>query len=347
MLQIILLSVAALAFIIGVIVYKNKRADSEPVSSSIGGSYPVAIDESENMESTEEVEIKSPIIRVNPKGDPKKVALLFGINRCDPLVYYGDALTLKGCVNDAKSFYNYLVKQKFGKIYYNVDSDATISNFLRVWKDATKDLKDGDTLLLQMSRHGMSLDQNVMENDVEQSTPQYSGDQAAVMYDGVIVDDCFWRLFMDLPKIKLIFINDSCHSGSQYKVASIPVPGNERKYRKSKGVSRDYLPKKDNVLDVAQLEKAFGKPTNKDQKFDLISISGCQDNETSADAYIGGKYAGALTYCLLSSLYTYPKKTLRELQVVLNQSIKANGFEQNPKVIIEGDQNLYDQPLFS
>jgi len=186
-----------------------------------------------------------------------------------------------------------------------------------------------------------------MDNDVEHSSGTYSGDQAAVMYDGVIVDDCFWRLFMDLPKVKLIYINDSCHSGSQYKVASIPVPGNERKYRKARGVSKEYLPKKNNVLDLVQLEKAFGKPTSKDQKFDLISISGCQDDETSADAYISGNYAGALTYCLLSNLYTYPKKTLRELEVILNQSIKANGFEQNPKIIIEGDKTLMDQPLFT
>ncbi len=317
------------------------------------GSYQVPISLAPPVENipledvVDEDKIKSPIVNLNPKGDPKKIALLFGINRCNPSVFYGDALTLRGCVNDSKSFYSFLTRQKFGKIYYNVDSDATIGNFLKVWRDATKDLKDGDTLLLQMSRHGMSLDQQVMDNDKEHSSGTYSGDQAAVMYDGVIVDDCFWRLFMDLPKVKLIYVNDSCHSGSQYKVASIPIPGNERKYRKARGVSKDYLPKKNNVLDLVQLEKVFGKPVSKDQKFDLISISGCQDHETSADAYIGGKYAGALTYCLLSSLYTYPKKSLKELSEVLNQSIKANGFDQNPKITIEGDQTLYDQPLFS
>jgi hypothetical protein len=291
-------------------------------------------------------QIPSGTFQANTKGDPSKVAILFGINQCDPGVYQGDRLTLKGCVNDSRAVLSLLLKKGFGKIWYNEDKDCSISNFLRVWKSATKDLKDGDTLVLQMSRHGMALGMNVIESDVEGGTGEYSGDQAAVMYDGLIVDDCFWRLFMDLPKVKLIFINDSCHSGSQYKVASITLPGQEKNYRKARSVGKEYMPKKNNVLDTAQLEREFGKPKNTERKFDLISISGCQDNETSSDAFLGGKYAGAMTYCLLSTLYKNPRKSLTAIGKDLALLLKQQGFAQNPKITVEGDQSLLNKPLF-
>ena len=310
--------------------------------STSGSSEDPSLPYDQNLE-----QMKSGTYHENTKGDPSKVAILFGINECSPLVYQGDRLLLKGCVNDSRSTLNYLLKKGFGRIWYNENQDCSIANFLRVWKSATKDLKDGDTLVLQMSRHGMSLGKNVLENDSEIKKGEYSGDQAAVMFDGVIVDDCFWRLFMDLPKVKLIFINDSCHSGSQYKVADLTIPGvKPLPYRKARSVGREYLPKKNNVLDVAQLDKEFGPPKNADRKFDLISISGCQDWETSADAYLNGKYAGAMTYCLLSALHTSGRKSLTEVGKQMAAMLKQQGFEQNPKITVEGDQNLLLKPLF-
>lgn len=297
--------------------------------------------------TTEASEMKSGTYHENAKGDPSKRAILFGINNCDPNVYQGDRLTLRGCVNDSRSMLSYLLKKDFGKVWYNEDADCSIANFLRVWKEATKDIKDGDTLVLQMSRHGMSIGANVLDRtgDDEVKKGEYSGDQGAVMYDGVIVDDCFWRLFLQLPKVKLIYINDSCHSGSQYKVANITLPGKESGYRKARSVGKEYLPKKDNVLDVQQLNKEFPSE-GKEQKFDLISISGCQDWETSADAYFNGKYAGAMTYCLLSVLYSSGRKPLSQIGKALSTMLKQRGFEQNPKITVEGDQSLLSKPLF-
>ena len=102
-------------------------------------------------------------ITINPKGDPTKVAILFGINVCDPFVYQGDTLRLQGCVNDSLHVRTYLMRQKYGKIYLFTDKQATIGNFLKVWGEVSSTLKDGDTLLLQMSRHGMSLGENVLD----------------------------------------------------------------------------------------------------------------------------------------------------------------------------------------
>ena len=39
-----------------------------------------------------------------------------------------------------------------------------------------------------------------------------------------------------------------------------------------------------------------------DTKSPVIMLSGCQDYQTSADAYIGGQYQGALTHAFLQAM---------------------------------------------
>jgi hypothetical protein len=43
----------------------------------------------------------------------------------------------------------------------------------------------------------------------------------------------------------------------------------------------------------------------------VFCISGCQDSQTSADAFLGGKAAGALTHSLLESLKANPASTYK------------------------------------
>jgi metacaspase-1 len=287
---------------------------------------------------------------VNPKGDSKKTALLFGINKCSPAVFQGSSLPLRGCVNDTMHMRAWLSRIGFGKLYHYTDSDATIARFVASFKEVAKTTRPGDTILLQMSRHGMSLGADYMGTDPEVSSKvgkdTYSGDQGAVMHDGIIVDDCFWRIFSLLPKgVKIIYLNDSCHSGTQYKVADIVLPGTSPEgYNKPRSVGREYMPSKDNVLDTVQLEREF--PAGRLAEFDLVSISGCQDWETSADAYIGRKYQGAMTAALLASLYRRPKSSPEELGREMTRLLKANGFPQQPLIVVEGDQSLLQKPLF-
>jgi len=289
-------------------------------------------------------------VYTNTRGDQTKTAILFGINECDPNVYQGDTLRLRGCVNDVKALKTYLCnKAGYGKVFTFQDKQASIANFLKVWREVVSTAKDGDTILLQMSRHGMSLGSNLLDKDTEFSGKDIDGnivegDQGAVMYDGVIVDDCFWRLFLELPKVKLIYLNDSCNSASQYKLANLILPGNESSYRKARSVGKEYLPSKDNVLDLKQLEREFPK-SKKKQLFDLVSISGCQDNETSSDAFLGGQFNGAMTYCLLGLLYRNQNVTPKELKESLPTRLKVFNFSQNPQINIEGSVDLWEKPL--
>lgn len=295
-----------------------------------------------------------PQLFLNPAGDSSKTAILIGINNYSRAVYQGQDLRLKGCVNDALSLKSLSISKGYGRIYLLTDVNATISNFLKIWKAVSSTAKDGDTILLSMSRHGMSLNIDLLDVDIVPETAgrnkdgsNYKGDQGAVMYDGVIVDDCFWRLFLDLPKVKLIYINDSCHSATQYRASLSPTHGAKRIPRT---VSSDYMPEKGKIISLPQLDVLFGRAANVSGQLNctLISIAGCQDFEYSMDAFLENKYRGAMTTGLLVTLKDNPAISIGEIQDKVTAYLAKRRFNQNPQIKIEGinKELIQTQPLF-
>jgi hypothetical protein len=65
----------------------------------------------------------------------------------------------------------------------------------------------------------------------------------------------------------------------------------------------------------------------------LALFTGCRDNQTSADAMIGGKYNGAFTYYFCKHLRDVKGEITRaELLRRLRASLKYNDFEQVPQL---------------
>ena len=75
-------------------------------------------------------------------------------------------------------------------------------------------------------------------------------------------------------------------------------------------------------------------------------ITGCRDTQTSADAYIGGTYNGALTYCLVDSLKKAASEpSYRQVHELTASRLKEEGFDQVPQ--LEGRAKQFDQPFLS
>ena len=75
-------------------------------------------------------------------------------------------------------------------------------------------------------------------------------------------------------------------------------------------------------------------------------ITGCRDTQTSADAFIGGRYNGALTYSLVEAMRKAKGKlTYRELHDRAAEVLKNKKFDQVPQ--LEGRSAQFDRPLFS
>jgi hypothetical protein len=66
-------------------------------------------------------------------------------------------------------------------------------------------------------------------------------------------------------------------------------------------------------------------------KGNVLMISGCTDNQTSADAVFGGKPNGAMTWSLLESLKQKPNCNWRELVKNMRDLLKTSEFTQIPQ----------------
>jgi hypothetical protein len=74
-------------------------------------------------------------------------------------------------------------------------------------------------------------------------------------------------------------------------------------------------------------------PSNQDTSGQVFMISGCTDQQTSADAFIGGKSTGAMTFAFIQTINQYGTSiTLKQLVTNMRQLLSDSGFEQIPQL---------------
>lgn len=263
-----------------------------------------------------------------------KKALLIGINR-----YRIPGSDLRGCVNDIDNMARTLTAfAGFGAADIATLSDLTATRkamqngVQRLLKGARK----GDVLLLHYSGHGANV-------------PDKNGDEAdrrdeilcptdLDWYDP-LTDDWLRRTFNTLPAgVNLTVVMDCCHSGTNTRALLSPdAPSIPR-----------FLPCPLDLLAAESGRKLTGKvvvgmrsaSTAKRRKSDVIAvdipevlISGCRDTQTSADAYIGKSYNGALTYHLVAAVKAAKGKlSYRELHEHTREKLQAGGYDQVPQL---------------
>lgn len=264
-----------------------------------------------------------------------KRCLLVGINR------YSGA-PLNGTVNDIKLMYKIL------KEYYNFDQFKILTDEEGTKKKIIKELQwlvrgsqPGDILYFHFSGHGSQV-------PVNDRTASYEPDgldeiicNIDLDWDRPIRDDDLGNMFANLPMgVKTTVVLDSCHSGHGLKN---PLPG---------GYKNRYLyPPPSKMLKSGQIElnddlsyltsRVSDNPVARTKPFlvtklnpgDSILISGCKDNQYSADGAFNGIYHGALTYYLAQTLKESNWSIYHEdLITILNDKMDFNGFEQDPQL---------------
>ena len=228
-----------------------------------------------------------------------KKALLIGIN------YTGTSNELYGCINDVNSIKERITKQGFNNI--NVITDlttkkATRINILEGFKNLLMNCQAGDLLFFVYSGHGSyAIDRNGDEKD--------GRDELIVSCDlqGVL-DDELKTLIQTYLKadVTLFALFDSCFSGSVLDL----------KYQ---------------FMDSLNYENFTENSKQLETLGNIFMISGCTDNQTSADAVFEGKANGAMTWSLLESLKQKPNVNWRELVVNMRDLLKTSEFTQIPQ----------------
>jgi len=160
----------------------------------------------------------------------------------------------------------------------------------------------------------------------------------------MITDKQFAKMFAGVPAgVEFIFISDSCYSGDLLKAQ----PRGEFVVGQTAKQPRFMPQPSDIAWGVASaLSKGIDFPRGMRsgvQNTNVALISGCAEDQTSADAFIDGRYTGALTHYLLAELIQ-PNglvQTLATTIVHVRSALAKAGYEQTPQ--LEGNQDIMNR----
>lgn len=240
----------------------------------------------------------------------KKKALLFGLN------YTGTNSELRGCINDIKDMGAFLHRVKGFEVEMYHDEDdglrygTTCQGMIRaIQRLAIQTWKENiSSVVIHYSGHGSYV------KDVS-GDEQDGYDECLCPVDGFITDDYLHELFNSFnPKTRITVIFDCCHSGS-----ALDLPYCYK-------ISSDFVVEKNKC------------------RSNVTLISGCRDNQTSADYKFSDKFSGALTKYLLEILNRNPNIAPGLLLDNLQVCMSTNGFTQLP--MISSTRKINDIKLF-
>ena len=241
-------------------------------------------------------------------------ALLVAVNDYPP-----PGPPLRGCLNDIADMATWLkLARGFtdADILFLRDSDATAQNIRDALAQVTAGLIPGDRLLVHYSGHGAQLQDGDNSSDVLCSVDfDWSPERAIGIAD-------LHAAFSKVPAgAHATLVCDSCHSGALAGDLSRDIAARRL------GVPRLYSAHPTTrTIGTPRLLRELAHALD-----NLAFISGCESDQTSADAYIGGRFNGALTYMLLQVLDTEGDAlVLPTLIADVGQSLAVAGYDQVP-----------------
>jgi hypothetical protein len=247
-----------------------------------------------------------------------KRALCIGIND-----YPGTGSDLSGCVNDARDWAAMLNGRGF-QVTTMLDADATKASMASALGELVRSAGSGDLVVITYSGHGTW----VPDRDGDEPDQR---DEALCPYDinrgNVLIDDELYDIFQQRQRgARVLFISDSCHSGTVSRMAP-PTGDNPTRVR--------FLPP-ETFLPPEALAVARHVPrtfAGRSRPNAALLFSGCQDWEYSYDASFDGRANGAFTYAALQALGELPSgASYREWFGRIRDKLPTQNYPQTPNL---------------
>ena len=232
----------------------------------------------------------------------KGVSLHIGLNLVDPVHYQGWDGALAACEFDANDMQAIATKQGFQTTKL-LTPQATATNVIAAIATAAKALKSGDLFLITYSGHGGQVsDTNHDEKDRK--------DETWVLFDRQLVDDELYQLWGKFKAgVRILTLSDSCHSGSVTRELPAALGGPRQRLLPPDVALRTY---KANKQSYDTIQKAAGPAELAKLRASVLLISGCQDNQTSADGDRNGLFTETLRKVWANGKYAGGHKLFRE-----------------------------------
>ena len=285
--------------------------------------------------------------------DGNKKALFIGIN------YFGSSAELRGCINDVENIKAFITKTFNFPSDSNhmmtltddnkADGLPTKTNIINGMKWLVKNAQSGDSLFLHYSGHGGSqkagnpndeadgMDETLIPVDYEKNGVIIDNDIYDILVQGLpegvrltaIMDCCHSGTIMDLPYTYGVDANDNVTENDNrkaliqaaIKAGMLLISGN-KKAALMAGIQAGALYFK-NRREGQNDDNTKGESdiTVRTALADVIQFSGCRDNQTSADASIGGESTGAMSWSFIKS---FEENGLNQTYVQLLRNTRKN-----------------------
>ena len=228
------------------------------------------------------------------------VSLHVGLNAVDPAHYQGWDGVLRACENDARSMKAIADSRGFSSTLL-LTSDATASRVLECIAKAARSLRSGDLFLLTYAGHGGQVDD--VNGDEEDGQ-----DETWVLFDRMLIDDELYSMWSHFnPGVRILMVSDSCHSGTVARLplfASLHTPELRPLFPATPlddsavpraipdDISRATYEAHQSFYNSVQWSHPLGD--RGPVAASVVLLSGCQDNQTSADGRQNGLFTSQL-----------------------------------------------------
>lgn len=267
-----------------------------------------------------------------------KAALCVGINSFS----YFPSYRLKGCINDAASLAA-MASTVLGvpdeHVQLLTEGRATKACIIDSLEGLVCEATEGvlDNILFSFSTHGTqvpdqngdepdSMDEAFLPNDV-----MMHSDGIGWKEHSIIRDDELFALLGRVPKeTNVEVILDTCHSGTG-------LCGSE--FGLSRASPRYVSPPGSDLYDATYRIAKKKRPPENPYALSPVVWSACKEGQTSADAFLGGKYYGAFTYALGRVLRSTGGTDICREEILHRVSKILHGkFCQNPQLTATKEQ---------
>jgi metacaspase-1 len=261
-------------------------------------------------------------------------SLHIGLNFVDPKQYGGWDGALNGCVNDATAMRGVAVSRGF-EPQMLLDGDATTEALRSHLDAAAAELDEDDFLFLTYSGHGGQVP--------DQSGDEPDGyDETWCLYDSQLVDDALYGALCTFARgVRIFIMSDSCHSETVSR-APVILSRDQRREEMVQGPSpsakqapREITVAEFNANQVAYTAQAKWwerRSMPPDTPAKVVLISGCSDDETSADGPVNGAFTEAFLQVWGAGNYRKDYSDLRDDVVSAISSVS----DQTPGIFSYG-----------
>ncbi|MEU1903908.1 caspase family protein [Streptomyces hygroscopicus] len=225
-----------------------------------------------------------------------------GLNQVDPAAYDGWSGELGAGEQDAVDMARLADAAGFDVTDPLLSGAATAETVTATLEAAAARLAEGDILFLSYAGHGGQVP------DLNHDETGDRLDETWVLYDRQLVDDELFELFGKFAKgVRIWLLSDSCHSGTVAGRLAETLSAQEldRRFRtvepEEVGRRIRVMPQSVQSAVYRRDRDAYDRIQNTRTAKDLtridasvLKISGCQDNQTSADGIVNGLFTGTL-----------------------------------------------------